>query len=92
MGAVEGEENKQLPKVPKTKLFSDTKCPELFFFTYKINAIIINPNKDTQLAATVSKRFGRQVFTSQQPGLKPPQAATGVSERSSLLTQRNKGL
>lgn len=65
-------ENKQLPKVPKTKLFSDAQCPQLFFLLTKKNAIIINPNKDdTQFAATFSKRFGRRVFTSRQPGLTP---------------------
>lgn len=43
-----------------------------FFFTYKKNAIIINPNKDdTQFAATFSKRFGKRVFTSRQPRLTP---------------------
>lgn len=35
-----------------------------FLLTKKKNAIIINPNKDTQLAAAFSKRFGGRVFTS----------------------------
>lgn len=72
-----------------------------FFFlltnkqTNKKDVIIINPNKDTQLAATFSKRFGGRIFTSRQPGLKPgkqPQAAAVVYELRSLPTQRNKGL
>lgn len=48
-----------------------------FFFYLQTNkqtkkdAIIINPNKDTQLAATFSKWFGRRIFTSRLPGLKP---------------------
>lgn len=36
------------------------QIPRTFVFTYKRkNAVIINPNKDTPLAATFSKRFGR---------------------------------
>lgn len=68
-----GEKTCNFQGCPKTKLFSDAKCPELFFFFYlqKNNAIIINPNEDTQLAATFSKLFGGAVFTSRQPGLNP---------------------
>lgn len=76
-----GEKTCNFQRYPKTKLFSDAKCPgRLFLVTKKKNAIIINPNKDTQLASTFSRRFGGRVFTSRQPGLKP------ASSPHSLLT------
>lgn len=91
----------QLPKVPpKQSCFLMQNAQNFFFLltnkqTNKKDVIIINPNKDTQLAATFSKRFGGRIFTSRQPGLKPgkqPQAAAVVYELRSLPTQRNKGL
>lgn len=59
-GDRKGENTCNFQGCPKTKLFSDAKCPELFFFLLtKYNAIIIiNPNEDTLLAAMFSKRFG----------------------------------
>lgn len=65
-----------------------------FFFIYlqKNNAIIINPNEDTQLAATFSKRFGGAGIYKPTAGTEPRQAAAGVSALPSLLTQRNKGV
>lgn len=64
-----------------------------FFFTYKKqNAIIKNPNKDTQLAATFSTRFGRAGIYKPAAGTETPEAAAGVAELQSLLTQINKGV
>lgn len=59
MEAGKGRTHATSKGAPKTKLFSDAKCPELFFLLTKYNAIIIiNPNEDTLLAAMFSKRFG----------------------------------
>lgn len=54
--------------------------------------MIINPNEDTQLAATFSKRFGGAGIYKRTAGAETRQAAAGVSALPSLLTQRNKGL
>lgn len=72
-GDGERGENMQLPRVPQDKVVFWCKMPRTIFFFYlqKNNAIIINPNEDTQLAATFSKLFGGAVFTSRQPGLNP---------------------
>ena len=86
-----GSENKQLPKVPNTKLFSDAKCPEPFLLLTKYT-IIVNPNKDTQLAATFSKRVGKRVFTSRQLGLKPCKQPLEFPNCVPFSLQRNKGL
>ena len=56
-GAGEGEKTCNFQGCPKTKLFSDANAQKFFFFFFfylQKNAIIINPNKDTQLAARFS--------------------------------------
>lgn len=60
----------------------------------KKNAVIINPNKDTPLAATFSKRFGgagiyKPTADRLQPDKRPP---AGVSELRSFSPKENKGV
>ena len=82
---------------PKTKLFSDAKTQNFFFFLLtkeKKKAIIINPNKDTPLAAAFSKRFGgagiyKPTADRLQPDKRPP---AGVSELRSFSPKENKGV
>lgn len=89
----------QLPGVPQDKVVFCCKYPELvwFFFFYlqkKKKAIIINPNKDTPLAAAFSKRFGgagiyKPTADRLQPDKRPP---AGVSELRSFSPKENKGV
>lgn len=73
------------------------QIPRTFvFFTYKRkkNAVIINPNKDTPLAATFSKWFGgtgiyKPTADRLQPDKRPP---AGVSELRSFSPKENKGV
>lgn len=70
MGVGEGVETSNFQRCPIQSCFLMQKAQNHFFLLTKY-AIILNPNKDTQLAATFSKRFGKRVFTSRQLGLNP---------------------
>ena len=91
----EGETTCNFQGYPKTKLFSDANTQNFFLLTKeKKNAIIINPNKDTPLAATSSKRFGgagiyKPTADRLQPDRRPP---AGVSELRSFSPKENKGV
>lgn len=71
----------QLPRAPQDTAVM--QIPGTFFFfsffclftNFKKKAIIINPNKDTQLAATFRARFGGT-------GIYKPTAETGTPARS----------
>lgn len=75
------------------------QIPRTFFFFFylqkkKKKAIIINPNKDTPLAAAFSKRFGwagiyKPTADRLQPDKRPP---AGVSELRSFSPKENKGV
>lgn len=90
----EGEKTCNFQGCPKTKLFSEANTQN-FFFTYKRKKnAIINPNKDTPLAATSSKRFGgagiyKPTADRLQPDKRPP---AGVSELRSFSPKENKGV
>lgn len=65
-------ENMQLPRVPQDSCFLMQNAQNFFFlYLQKNNAIIMNPNEDTQLAATSLRCLAGRVFTSRQPGLNP---------------------
>lgn len=52
----------------------------------------MNPNEDTPLAATFSKRCGGAGIYKPASGTETRQAAAGVSALPCPLTQRNKGV
>lgn len=57
---------------PRQSCFLMQNAQNFFLFTYKKNnAIIINPNEDTQLAATFSKWFGGADIYKPTAGTKP---------------------
>lgn len=90
-GTREGEKTCNFQGCPKTELFSDANAQNFFILLTK-NAIIINPNKDTPLAATFSKRFGGAGIYKPTAETETRRTTAGVAELRSLLTQRNKGV
>lgn len=77
---------------PRQSCFLMQNAQNFFFIYLQKNNAIINPNEDTQLAATFSKRSGGAGIYKPTAGTETRQAAAGVSALPSLLTQRNKGV